>query len=197
MKRACRHCDRWHMDYECPLARKSYFEQIASTDFDSHSSSGSSNNSSDSDDSSEVIVLTSYHTTTNGYKRILSTKSIPLDAGKYPVIEALKSDIIGKGIAYLSAQPCPIYATLGKPPSKENPCVSGVVDSGGASIISKCSIPEGFPVQESLLKPSFGGIGTNTTKTLGFVSLPVYIPNSAALLNETPKSFYSGLNFRL
>jgi hypothetical protein len=104
-----------------------------------------------------------------------------------PIVEIPKASIIGTGISYFSAEPCPIRATLGKPPSKENPCISGVLDSGGASIIGKDSIPKEYQDQicDSPLAPMFCGIGKSGTKTIGAVTISVFLPNAAALSKDT------------
>jgi hypothetical protein len=189
MERPCRHCGQWHWDFECSITKAAaYFEQAGSSsneDSDDQTESSPSKSSSESDD--DAPTQSSFHTVTNGRRRILSTDPITIDAIKFPIIEVPKAPVVGTGISYLSAEPCPIRATLGKPPSKNNPCISGVLDSGGASIIGKDSIPKEYQnqIHDSPMAPTFRGIGDSGTKTIGVVTIPVFLPNTAALSKDT------------
>ena len=107
-------------------------EQIASGS-DSNDDDSDSESSATVDDESSSSSDYHYHTATNGFRRITSTEPLHLkDALKYPVIEILKAEVVGNGIAYLSAESCSVRGTLGSPPDENHPCVTGVVDSGGA-----------------------------------------------------------------
>jgi len=188
MTRPCRHCGRNHFDFDCLQAHsESYFEQIASSSASSETAKETSEYSGSGTDGDQPEqqenAARSFHTNTNGQRRVRSTDPIPLE-GNYTIVEILKADIMGKGISYLSAEPCPIRATLGKPPSEENPCISGAADSGGASIIRRDSIPDGYQTFESPMAPSFSGIGKSSMKALGFVTLSVYLPNTATLSGD-------------
>ena len=184
LKRPCRHCGKWHMDRDCPKEAHFFMEQIASEpgsdDDDSESSA-----TVDYDDESSSSSDYHYHTATNGFRRIISTEPLHIkDASKFPVIEIPKAEVVGTGIAYLSAEPCPVRGTLGKPPDENHPCITGVVDSGGSCIIAKHQVPANIPIHESPLNPQFEGIGGKSAGTIGYAVVPTYLPNLAALKGD-------------
>src|SRR5437762_386300 len=86
---------------------------------------------------------------------------------------------VGTGIAYLSAEPCPIKAWIGVGAHGNNPLKSGVADSGGPSLIEESLVPPKFTITESPLNPTFHGVGCSTTGVKGYVSLPIRFPNAA------------------
>ena len=81
--------------------------------------------------------------------------------------------VIGTGVAYLSAEPCPIKAWVGVDAYGNNPLKSGVVDSGGPSLIEAALIPPEFAILKSPLNPIFHGVGHNTTGVKGYVTLSI------------------------
>jgi RNase H-like domain found in reverse transcriptase/Reverse transcriptase (RNA-dependent DNA polymerase)/Integrase zinc binding domain/Chromo (CHRromatin Organisation MOdifier) domain len=185
LKRPCRHCGKWHMDRDCPKEAHFFMEQIASEsepDDDDHSDSSAT---VDFDDDTSSSSDYHYHTATNGFRRVISTEPLHLkDASRYPVIEIPKAEVVGTGIAYLSAEPCPVRGTLGKPPDEDRPCITGVVDSGGSCIIAKDQVPSDIPIRESPLNPQFEGIGRKSAGTIGYAVVPTYLPNLAALKGD-------------
>src|SRR5579862_2887125 len=72
-------------------------------------------------------------------------------------------------------------AYLGLEPSEKADLHKRIADSRGASIIEKRLTPPGYPVMKSPVTPTFAGIGTSQTSTLGYVVLPIYLPNVAAM----------------
>lgn len=184
LKRACRHCDEWHFEYDCPKKPASYYadhEQFAKED----EIPSDAEFSESSQSSPESATYSSYHTTTNGYRRVNNAKPIFIKNGhRILVIEAPKAEVVGTGIAYLSAEPCPIRPSLGSPPSNSIPLHCGVADTGGASIIVKDMVPPDIAIRQSPLNPSFRGIGDASTATLGYAVIPTYLPNHAALSGD-------------
>jgi len=187
----CRHCSQWHYDNECPNPKKnslpSFYLIDQGHDSETEKESnpkGESEDSSDGSDGSDVVP--DYHTTTNGYRRIASSMPIHLkDTSKIPIIENSKAPIIGTGISYLSAEPCPVRASLGGPPSDTNPLISGVCDSGGSCIIPRRNVPTNSVIIQAPLNPvSFEGIGGKSASTIGYIVIPTYFPNHAALSND-------------
>ena len=181
MSRACRHCGEWHLDSDCPKKPSNYYlidQLVADSDAPS--------------DEHDIDIITPetesdsdshphYHTMTNGYRRVLNSQSIVIkDSGSIPIIEVPQADVVGTGIAYLSAEPCPVRASLGAPPDADTPVKSGVVDSGGACIIAQENVPAGTPILRSPLNPSSQGVGDSSTETIGYAKIPTYFPNHAA-----------------
>ena len=52
--------------------------------------------------------------------------------------------VVGTGVAYLSAEPCPLKAWVGVDAYGNNPLKSGVADSGGPSLIEESLVPPEF-----------------------------------------------------
>jgi hypothetical protein len=58
--------------------------------------------------------------------------------------------------------------------------------------------PKNIQIAPSPITSSFQGIG-GTANALGYVVIPTYFPNKAAMANDTrsAKSYYSGSNIKL
>lgn len=206
-KRKCRFCDKWHMDFNCPTKLASYrvsasYEQWHSSSDDADADSGESDTDDDPSDSnissssdsdrqakswkSLKGVHIAYHnvyshsTTPPKHKRDMNEIKIPR-ASHYRIEELPIAFSVGTGVSYLSAQPCLVKAWVGTQPNVNHTILTGVVDSGGPSIIAKDLVPESFTILESPLKPVFAGIGTGRTPASGYVVLPVHLLNGAAL----------------
>jgi len=208
MKRKCRHCDKWHMDFNCPTKPASY--SISTTHGQWHHSSDESDaDRSKSDDSTSDATTSSgseddtpatnwksgrniqpaYHNvyshSTSPEKNEKSDDNIRIPrASQYRVEELSVAFSIGTGVSYLSAQPCPVKPWVGVSPSANRPLQTGVVDSGGPSIIDRRLVPSTYTILESPLKPVFAGIGAGRTPASGYVVLPVHLPNGAALSGD-------------
>ena len=185
MSRACRHCSEWHLDSDCPKRPSNYYltdQLVANSDAPSDEHDVdiiTPETESDSDSRSH------YHTMTNGYRRVLDSQSIVIeDSGHIPIVEVPPADVVGTGIAYLSAEPCPVRASLGAPPDADTLVKSGVVDSGGACIISQENVPPGIQIMKSPLNPSFQGVGDSSTDTIGYAKIPTYFPNQAVFSED-------------
>ena len=204
MKRKCRFCDKWHMDFDCPTRPASYSISTAFGD-QWHSSADEEAESSDSDPTASASSTSSDSEsakrdtprwkstkgTTATYHNVYSTAApdttadIKLPRANYYRIEELPAAfLVGTGVSYLSAQPCPVKAWVGSQPSPSRPLRTGVIDSGGPSIIAKDLIPDTYTILNSPLKPVFAGIGESRTASGGYVVLPVHLPNSAAMSGD-------------
>jgi hypothetical protein len=181
LTRPCRHCNEWHMDYDCKKKPANYYL----TDQVVEPGDVSSEETSSSSSESEHETRQSYHSTTNGYRKVFDKDPMILkDAAKIPIVELPKASLIGTGLSYLSAEPCPIRAALGSPPDDSNPLICGVIDSGGACIIAKSNVPKDTIIHKSPTKPTFQGIGGSTTETLGYAVIPTFLPNRAAISQD-------------
>ena len=204
MKRKCRFCDRWHMDFDCP-SRPSSYNITAALDDQWHSSSENADASGQDGESEESSTEESddgqpkrgWKTTKDipmTYHNVFSNS--PIDAAEmklprashYRVEELPIAFSVGTRVSYLSAQPCPVKAWIGESPASNRSLQTGVVDSGGPSIIDRKMVPRSYTVMESPLKPVFGGIGSSRTPTRGYVVLPVYLPNAAAMSGDDRKA---------
>jgi hypothetical protein len=203
MKRKCRFCNKWHMDFDCPTRPASYSLSAALQD-QWHSSDGaepnsdsdpdSSGSSTDSDGTPEPQdgrrwrpakdITRTYH---NVYSTAIpdETKEIKLPNASHLRIEELPVAFsVGTGVSYLSAQPCPVKAWVGVQPSASRPLSTGVVDSGGPSIIARRLVPNSYTILGSPMKPVFARIGNSKTPACGYVVLPLHLPNTAALSGD-------------
>ena len=193
MKRSCRFCGKWHFDFNCRHRPQSYHltyknDQAKSDDDDVVSSESESDDSIQefSDISSFARSsapvgqkeVSHHHTSySNDYRRIKADRIRLPQAQRYKITEIPSAFSVGTGISYLCAEPCPIRAWIGAEPSQEEELKSGIADSGGASLIEKDLVSEGYEIKESPLLPEFSGIGKSRTSILGYVVLPVYLPN--------------------
>ena len=181
LSRTCRHCNEWHLDSNCPKRPSNYYltdQLVADSDVlsDEHGI-----NTIPPDTESDSDSHPHYHTLTNGYRHIVDPQSVIIkNSRNIPIVELSPADVIGTGIAYLSAEPCPVRASLGAPPDANTPIKSGVVDSGGACIIPQENVPPGIQILKSPLNPSFQGVGDSSTETIGYAKIPTYFPNQAA-----------------
>lgn len=198
MKRKCRFCGKWHMDYDCPFRPAAYnivsmsMDQMGSSgddeisDRDSPSSQDSSSESEEGDrrwkpeKSSNMI----YH---NVYTNISPGKpeqiTIPR-ASQYRIEEMPMAFSVGTGVSYLSAQPCPVKAWVGIQPHPNQPLQNGVTDTGASCIIEESLVPPNYPIMASPLKPVFQSIEKGQTPAKGYVVLPVHLPNAAAMSGD-------------
>jgi hypothetical protein len=203
MKRKCHFCEKWHMDFNCPSRPSSY---SVSTTYDEQWHS-----SSDDADASDVGESSTPHSVSSGsddhnvdgrrwrnperlpttYHNVYSNNanaekpSLKLPkAAQYRIEELPIAFSVGTGVSYLSAQPCPVKAWVGVPPSASRVLTDGVADSGGPSIIDRRLVPRSYTILESPMKPVFSTIGNGQTLTSGYVVLPVHFPNAAALSGD-------------
>jgi hypothetical protein len=208
-KRACRHCGGWHYDNECDKADrdkkpKSYSTTAAhrlrnaantdetSTDDETDPSSTYSSSSRESDeDHSSAFTADSYATYVI-YSNGIRQSQLPPEPfclpkiGNSKILELPNAISVGTGIAYLSGEPCPIKLWLSEHPSPNLPLINAVADSGGASLIQYDLVPRGYEIKSSPLSPEFKGIGDNfRTQVMGYVVLPVLLPNEAAMDGDT------------
>jgi len=194
MSRKCRFCDGWHYDWNCPKKPESYFahwsrdqnpdkaevhwQEDESSDDDVTVDESESETNSES--SSEFYE--SY--TTNGHRDYDPHPVKIPNAEKFHIRSLPPAMAVGTGVAYLSARPCPVQGWIGIEPSADNPLICGVVDTGGPSFIDKSLIPRGYKVLPSPLEPQFRGVSESTVGTKGYVVLPIYLPNAAALSGD-------------
>jgi hypothetical protein len=205
MKRKCSFCQKWHMDYDCPLRPASYnlttmtTDQMGSSSDDDadvemqEASSSSASESSPSSDNNEEKGAgwrpskarnMIYH---NVYTDVSPGKSEQLTiprASQYRIEEMPMAFSVGTGVSYLSAQPCPIKACVGVQPEANQPLQDGVTDTGASCIIDEKMVPPRFPIMKSPLKPVFQSIGNGQTPVKGYVVLPVHLPNAAAMSGD-------------
>ena len=132
MKRKCRFCDKWHMDFDCPSKPSSYSVSL-SLDDQWHSSSD--DDVSEPDDGSGESE-TDESAAEEPRRRWRSTRDIPATyhnvysnsppdqdpstemklprASHYRVKELPIAFSVGTGVSYLSVQPCPVKAWIGE-----------------------------------------------------------------------------------
>ena len=194
MTRKCRFCNQWHYDYDCSQKPESYHLMLMKMDNlamgEDSDSDGSETmeysdgySSSSSEPSHGTYHITPvYSTSTEQTARLLSVK-IP-KAEKYHIESLPPALAVGTGISYLSVKPCPIRAWIGTEPHSDAELVTGVADTGGPSFIQHSLIPHGFEIRPNPLNPRFRGIGEGETSTKGYVVLPVWLPNAAALSGD-------------
>jgi hypothetical protein len=199
MTRKCRFCGQWHFDFDCPKRPTSYslttivsesLGQLASSAEGSTDESNSDESSSSDDEHQDSSNPASYCTVpiySTELPRSSQSVRIP-KAEDYIIDEVERLPVMGTGVAYLSAEPCPIQAWIGQNPDSNTPIITGVADSGGPSIIQKDLIPPDCTINPSPMNPSFQGIGNHTTDVLGYVLLPVHLPNQAALDGNSRKA---------
>jgi hypothetical protein len=109
-------------------------------------------------------------------------------AEKFAVQQVPASDAVGTGVSYLSAEPCPVKAWVGMEPHSDTPLFSGVVDSGGPSIIQQDLVPEHCKILPSPLNPKFHSIGNKKTGIQGYVVLPIYLPRATAITGNASEA---------
>lgn len=187
------------MDFDCPTKPASYSLSTLAPD-QAYSSSDEANEGDGSDEDGSFASSTeseeqlrwkpaktipmAYH---NVYSNLTPDRSTNIklpQAGRYRVEELPIAFSVETGVSYLSAQPCPVEAWVGGLPTSNRPLQTGVVDTGGPSIIAKCLVPLDYTILESPLKTIFGGIGNSKTLADGYVVLLVHLPNSAALSGD-------------
>jgi hypothetical protein len=197
VERPCRFCNKMHMDYNCDKKPKSYHSMLydawntsdeteqQQSEHEAASEFGPQSLSEEEDN--KPYDWTSFH---NVYTNTVQEENDPKVPSSlkwvenYRVRELPVGFAVGTGVAYLSAEPAPIKAYLGCDPSSTAELTKGVVDSGGPSIIQKSLVPDEAVILQSPSKPTFGGIGAHRTDTLGYVVLPVYFPNIAAMTGD-------------
>src|SRR5438552_18462213 len=113
MKRPCKFCMKWHMDYDCPARPKTYTVNLSldqteiPTSSESESSKGSS--SRESSDESDTSPFTYHSVYLNGIRQTkLLGKTTLSQANRHQVIELPNTFSVGSGVSYLSAEPCPV-----------------------------------------------------------------------------------------
>jgi len=195
MTRKCRFCNQWHYDYDCAQKPESYHLMLMKMDdltVGEEQESDSSETLDESDDyssSSSEPAHGTYHVTpvysTNSEKSSRTNASVRIPkAEKYEVESLPPALAVETGISYLSVKPCPIRAWIGVEPHGDAELVTGVADTGGPSFIQSSLIPAGYEVRTNPLNPRFRGIGEAETSTKGFVVLPVWLLNAAALSGD-------------
>lgn len=200
VKRPCRFCGKAdHWDRDCPRKPQSFsvqysLDQLEFSDFEGEMEQGIPSDDEDriakeeidyfkETASSSMHVVTSY--TTESFHPPDDTIRLPR-AEDYPVLELPVPNVVGTGISYLSARPCPVKCWLGIEPSGNNPLTPGVLDTGGPNLIEKSLIPPEYTIRRAPLSPNFTGINDqNATRSLGFVVMPVYLPNAAAMSGDS------------
>jgi hypothetical protein len=202
MKRKCRFCDKWHMDFDCPSKPASYNISISLDDQWHSSDEGADHSKSEGESESETdesegesskrgwraakeISMTYHNVYSASPLGRDPTNEVKLPRAGHLRIEELPIAFsVGTGVSYLSAQPCPVKAWIGESPAADRPLQDGVADTGGPSIICKRMVPENYTILESPMKPVFGGIGNSRTPVKGYVVLPVHLPNAAAMSGD-------------
>jgi hypothetical protein len=109
-------------------------------------------------------------------------------AEKFAVQQVPQSETVGSGVSYLSTEPCPVKAWVGTKPHSDTLLFSGVADSGGPSIIQRDLIPKQYEILPSPCNPKFQGIGNSTMDVQGYIVLPMYLPNAAAIAGDAPEA---------
>jgi hypothetical protein len=107
-------------------------------------------------------------------------------AEKFAIQQVSASEAVGTGVSYLSAEPCPVKAWVGTKPHSNAPLSSGVAGSGGPSIIQRDLIPKQYEILPSPCNPKFQGI--DATDLQGYVVLPMYLPNAAAIAGDASEA---------
>ena len=196
MTRKCQHCSGWHFDFDCPKRPRSFSIKMAlnqSPDSDTEDnetlSSASDKDSSSSDSSDDAPSYSNVPVYSHG-RRILKScpQTVLPQAENFAIQQVPASEAVGTGVSYLSAEPCPVKAWVGTKPHSEAPLSSGVVDSGGPSIIQRDLVPKYHKILPSPCNPKFHGIGNTTTDVQGYVVLPMYFPNAAAISGDAPEA---------
>ena len=197
MTRRCQHCDGWHFDFDCPKRPKSFsiksaLNQSPDSDTEDEETLSSASDKDDDNDSDSPDDASSYSNVSvysNGRRTLkpFSHTVVP-QAEKFAIQQIPASDIVGTGVSYLSAEPCPVKAWVGVEPHSDAPLSSGVVDSGGPSIIQQDLVPKHHKILPSPCNPKFHGIGNNTTGVQGYVVLPMYLPNAAAIAGDASEA---------
>jgi len=196
MTRRCQHCDGWHFDFNCPKRPKSFSIHTAvnqwpdpDTEDDETPTTSASDNDSSSDSSDSAPSYSNVPVYSNGRRTLKSFSQMVLpQAEKFAVQEVPASETVGTGVSYLSAEPCPVKAWVGTKPHSNAPLSSGVADSGGPSIIQQDLVPQQHKILPSPCNPKFQGIGNNTTDVQGYVVLPMYLPNAAAISGDASEA---------
>jgi hypothetical protein len=152
----------------------------------------SASDKDDEDDSNPSEVTSSYSNVpvySNGHRTLKPCSYMMLpQAEKFAIQEVPASEAVGTGVSYLSVEPCPVKAWVGMKPHSDAPLSSGVADSGGPSIIRRDLVPKHHKILPSPCNPKFHGIGNNTMDVQGYVVLPMYFPNTAAISGDTPEA---------
>ena len=193
MTRKCRFCNQWHYDYDCSQKPESYHLMLMKMDDLAVEDSGSdgsetleysdSSSSSSSDPAHGTYHVTPVYSNNTSTEPTSNAVKIP-KAEKYHIESLPPALAVGTGISYLSVKPCPIRAWVGTEPHGDVELITGVADTGGPSFIQSSLIPDGYEIRTNPLNPRFRGIGETETSTKGFVVLPVWLPNAAALSGD-------------
>ena len=190
MTRKCRYCNKWHFDFECPRRPASYHVSLTTDQYPPDSSSSEPSSDEDEDESEEApssgyFNTFKFRTYSNGQRKKSASNPTKIPNAESYVVQTLASSpATGSGVAYLSAEPCPVKAWIGQSPNGKTPLVRGVADTGGPSLISKHLVPKDCRVRRSPLKPTFHGVGNNKTGVLGYAVIPMYFPNAAAISGD-------------
>src|SRR5438552_9364313 len=137
MTRTCRYCNEWHYDFDCPKRPEPYNLSYSADQFPPKAhESDSETTSSNADTSSGAYSSYSnnshtYDTYSNGQKKEPEKTQIKVPCAELYTVQSLPSSLAtGTGIAYLSAEPCPLKAWIGTSPPGDTPLESGFIDSG-------------------------------------------------------------------
>ena len=200
VERPCRFCCKMHMDYNCDKQPKSYHLMLydawnisdKNNSGDEITSSQSESENDDelvgSKDSHDLHAHDSYNWSLyhNVYTSTIHEDSSPgttlIRINKCRIRELTMGFTIVTGVSYMSVEPAPIKAYIGCALTLSAKLTKGVVDSGRSSIVQRDIIPKGTQIMKSPSRPTFGGISTHKTSTLGYIVLPIHFPNKAAML---------------
>lgn len=189
-KRSCRFChSQSHFDRDCQRKPASYSVELYELSesealFESESDNeGSDDIYGDVPQDPQQSLAVSYNT------KIFDPENDAIKlpgAEKFHVIQLPPAHSVGTGISYLSSRPLPIKTWLGVAPHGDHPLIPGKLDTAGPNLISVDLVPKDREILTSPLNPRFTGINDDKPVIpLGYVVLPVYLPNKAALEGDT------------
>lgn len=124
-----------------------------------------------------------YLVKTRNYFSFLNSRTC-IAAAESKIRELPTPASIGDGLSFLNGQPLPIEVWLQRP-GPTSPTVMGCGDSGGQCLIKQSIVEKHIPdakiEHNPNCEPDFEGVGGGKTRTLGHISIPIYIPDEKVL----------------
>lgn len=106
------------------------------------------------------------------------------------VVELPQASSVGNGLSWLNGDPMPVEVWFDIAISPRT-SVTGCADSGGQCLIRSSILareaPHAVVKTHGDLRPAFEGIGGATAKPLGYVTLPIYLPDAGSLKGQGGK----------
>ena len=188
LTRVCWFCQGMHNDRACDKRPKHFSMTLLREEWEMGSQNGSDSENSDTDVQIEHNTVLTFPLS-HGIRRIRNADPVTIPfPERFPVATPAAGILMGSGLAYLSAEPCPMKSWIGVKPTGAAALTDGVINSGGMSVIDRNQIPEGHEILTGPRTPAFQGLGDAVSEAIGYVVLPVHIPNKPAYSGDVHRA---------